>query len=90
MQITQATPPKEPTRARITHRRSYRSLFDTLRINDGAWLAINPVEITGPTVSRKQTGLYLAAQVRKMQIQTTYQDGVLYVRTICEQEGSNA
>jgi hypothetical protein len=85
MNITQQAPPKEPTRSRITQRRSYRELFETLRRSNGVWLTIDPGEVSGETNSRKQTVLYISAQIRKMKIQTTIQEGMLYVRTYCDE-----
>jgi hypothetical protein len=90
MQIIQATPPKEPTRKRVTHRRSYHELFDTLRRNEGVWMAINPRDVAGETSGEKQTMLHVAAKVRKITIETTAQDGMIYIRTRKEQQASNA
>jgi hypothetical protein len=82
MQITQAAPPITPTRKKVTFRRDYSELFDALKSNLNQWQAVNAEDISGETPSRKQTTLYLAAKLRRMKIETTHQDGVLYVRTI--------
>ena len=90
MQIIQAEPPKAPTRRRIAHRRSYRELFETLRRNEGIWMAIDPKDVAGETNSKKQTILYLSARGRKMKVETTAQEGLIYIRTYREEEVAHA
>jgi hypothetical protein len=90
MQIIQAAPPKEPTRKRVTHRRSYHELFNILRRNEGVWMAIDPRDVAGETPGQKQTMLYVAAKSRKMKIRTTAQDGLIYIRTCRAEEVTHA
>jgi hypothetical protein len=82
MYMIKATPPVPPSRKRPSFRRSYMELFDTLRANHNTWIAVNPGDIAGESSSRKQTVLYLAAKLRRMKIETTHQNGLLYIRSI--------
>jgi hypothetical protein len=87
MNIIQQAPPKEPTRKEVTRRRSYDALFDTLRQTPETWLSLDPQDISGDNISRKQTILYLSAKGRGMKIKTTYQGGRIYVRTVATVNG---
>lgn len=79
MTVELATPPK------IVERRSYRKLMDKVVAADGAWLRLSPDEVApGAPLPHKQGRLWQAAKTRKVKVQTTVQDGELYVRLAME------
>jgi hypothetical protein len=82
MNIVPAVPPVTPTRKPVAFRRSYQALFDKLKSYHNEWFAIDPEDVSGLNLSRKQTTLYLSAKHRGMKIQTTFQEGLLYIRAI--------
>jgi hypothetical protein len=82
MQVTQAEPPITPTRQAITCRRDYRELFTALKSKPNTWIAVDPADIGGNTTTEKLTRVLLCAKSRKMKVQQTLQNGVLYIRTI--------
>jgi hypothetical protein len=69
-------------------RKVYEGLFGEIRDAAGEWLAIAPEAITGSTVTRRQANICQAAAIRGFVIQTTVQEGTLYVRFV--REAANA
>jgi hypothetical protein len=63
-------------------RHDYAPLVKALQENPGAWLRLIPSELTGETVLQKQGALVQAAKKRHLRVQTSAQDGYIYVRTI--------
>jgi hypothetical protein len=88
MQITIATPPVVPTRrprrSLAGVRRSYSILFDALANNPGSWVAISPQDVTGDTTAYKNSVLAGCAKSRNVKIETTHQNGLIYVRLMTD------
>jgi hypothetical protein len=83
MYFEEAEPPIIRRRVeRSAPNRSYHALFTALAASPGTWLAVNPDHVTGATAKAKVCGLHNAATNRKVLIQTTIQEGVVYVRQV--------
>jgi len=76
MTIELAAPP------RPVKRHSYKKLMDKVIEADGLWLRISPDELTPD--AHRQGALWQAARTRKIKVQTTIQEGMIYVRLVKE------
>lgn len=83
-------PPTDPgTRTRSVSNRNYNELFRILPSNPGSWFQIDPSEVTGMDIGDKQTALGQAAKQRGLRVQTTVQQGSIYVRLTDEGTGAH-
>jgi len=80
MSIEIAAPPK------IVERRSYKEIMKRLIEADGEWLRLGLDDVApGATNIVKQSRLWQAADSRGLKVQTTVQEGALYVHLLKEQ-----
>lgn len=82
MQILFESPRIENDWKPMSQRRSYVQLFAALRQNPGHWVAVDPENVAGKTTTEKQTRMHVGAAARGLRVQTTTQDGKLYVRNL--------
>jgi hypothetical protein len=76
MSIDLAAPP------RIRPRKQYAEAMKQVMAVPGQWVRLSLDEVTGLSNRDKQAGIWSAANIRKVKVQTTVQDGFLYVRQI--------
>lgn len=80
MTIELAAPPKS------IDRRSYKKIVAEVVAADGEWLRISLDEIApGQSIAVKQTRIWQAAKTRALKVQTTVQEGAIFVRLRKEQ-----
>lgn len=80
MTVELSAPPKSK------ERRKYKSIIDQVVAADGEWLRITHDEIApGSSVAAKQTRIWQAASIRGVKIQTTAQEGAIFIRLQKEQ-----
>jgi hypothetical protein len=77
-------PPVEKKRGFSGQFRDYSTLMSEVRANAGQWIAVPLTEITGRSRKTKQNVILQAARGRKMFVQTSIQEDMLYVRSIAE------
>jgi hypothetical protein len=61
-------------------RRSYADFMARIREEDGRWVSVPLDEVGGQTTKAKQSVIISAAKNHKLKIQTTVQQGRIYVR----------
>jgi hypothetical protein len=61
-------------------RRSYVDFLARIREEDGRWVSVPLDEVAGETTKAKQSVIISAAKNHKLKIQTTVQQGRIYVR----------
>jgi hypothetical protein len=61
--------------------RSYATLIETLRTNDG-WVSVSASEIAGATKSQKQTAIHAACQRAGLRVETRTSQAQVYVRSL--------
>ena len=84
MNLTAETPPniaKLKMRQKRSNR-SYDSLLASVRQHASNWVSLPLEEIDGDLLNRKQATILRAAKWRQMLLQSTVQNGKLYVRQI--------
>ena len=75
MTVELSAPPK------IVDRCRYKKIIDQVVAADGEWLRVSLDQAApGCTVAVKQSRLWQAARVRGLRVQTTFQEGAIYLR----------
>lgn len=80
MTVELAAPPKS------IDRRSYKKIIAEAVAADGEWLRLSLDEVApGQSIAVKQSRIWQAAQTRGLKVQTTVQEGAIFIRLRKEQ-----